>query len=148
MISISSYSQNITLKCAVNGYFRLSDGNASKLDPSTITLTLENIKGVLVIDIDGNSDYSFGMTSSTFTTPDKFTRYEGMNLSDENKYFIKSKGYGLQSNRLESETSLSLNRISGTINYSTKLLHKENPMKFTITEVNGECIKISNAKRF
>lgn len=147
LVCFSSYSQTTNLKCLANGIFKHLNGESIKLEQSTINVTLEVIKGTIYIDIDGNSDYSMGINSKIFINSDKSYRYEGKDLSDESKYFVTSKIFKLPSNTLYGENYLTLNRLSGTINYRTKL-YKNNTENYSEQEVFGDCTKVSNVKKF
>lgn len=147
-ISFTAYSQVTILKCQVNGFFRSSNGEATKLDPSSIDVTIDNLKRDLFIDIEGNSDYATGFTSRSYISLDKSRRYESKNLTNEYKYIIEVKKYIITGNQLEVEGLITLNRLTGAINYSTKMHKNDGSMRYTLNEVNGECQKVSNSKKF
>ena len=148
VLSLTSFAQVTTLRCDVNGVMRFSDGDEKKIEPSSTIITVSRQKGKLFIDVQGNSDYNFSVGATSFTNSDKTNRYEGIDLSDESKYAIISKGYKLPSNKLESESAITLNRVSGNLNYKTKIIFENQLIQFTLIEASGECSKINSLRKF
>ena len=145
IFSITTYSQPIYLRCPVTGvvtYYQT--GNTRKLEPATVAVTIETIKGFHFVEIAGNSDYTFTVDTSTDFGKDKTMRKDVRDFSDENKYVIYSRISNSSSPM--GQNFISLNRITGILNYKIELFNGNE--KFYEKEVTGECVKFSNSKRF
>ena len=132
-----AFAQNLVLTCNVKGTFELAP-----IESATITVTVESSADRLYIDIDGPADYQGGYVSNSFDTAR--SKMEGKNLSDKNNFSLHVKSTVKASGNF-SDTTVKINRATGML-YLLKFSTIKD--RTFVTDISGECRKISSANKF
>ena len=137
VVSANAFAQNLLLSCTVKG-----TNDTGALGPETITVTVNNLKDFLHIDIDGPMDFQGGY--STGSPENSVLKTEGVNLSDANNFTISSKRTMKASGNI-AETIVRINRSTGMF----YLIERSTVGGLTLfKDINGPCTKITAKNRF
>lgn len=139
LLCISSYSfaQNINLECNL-----VKVDSESEKSNEVVIVNISKENGIISISSSGSDDFSF--SASNYSGMRNGYAIEGVDLSDNNEFYIFSKSMNSKS-RLQ--TSVKINRNSGALeaNYSILSRRKKIGYSFSYT---GVCKKIAKGNAF